>query len=182
TVTGCTGTGCSFTSSTCTAGSAQATCTITWTPPANLCVGAACPDNGARQYWLKYSQCSGSCTPRAIQNWLGFHSNCLVHGSALNPNGIGNTDTAADCVGISTLGGSCVVDAADGSGCYDNDPTTNMNWFAAKDVPDGNLNTTVASGSSYSFKAPANTVTTFALRDYGTQTVIAPKVINTTQR
>ncbi|MGB8543554.1 MAG: choice-of-anchor D domain-containing protein [Candidatus Acidiferrales bacterium] len=165
TITGCTGTGCTFGANLCTSGSTAGTCTITWSTPAGICtVGINCPPNNApngQQYRLKYWYCTtgtltilGNDCPsggKTIQRDLGFREDILTAGAVA-------TDGFGTQVGSSA-----------------HDPAHNWNLLASIDVPDcGNgtpasgCNSAAVTGTSYTFNMRPNSTYNFYLGAYQT--------------
>jgi hypothetical protein len=165
TITGCTGTGCTFGTNLCTSGSSAGTCTITWSTPTGICtVGINCPPNNApngQQYRLKYWYCTagvltilGNDCPtggKTIRADLGFREDILTAGTVA-------TDGFGTQVGSSTY-----------------DPAHNWNLLASIDVPDcGNgtptsaCNFAAVTGTSYTFNMQPNSTYNFYLGAYQT--------------
>lgn len=152
-VTACSGTGCSFTPTSCVGPlSGTGTCTITWRPPSGLTAV-----NGTA-YRLKYLPCqSGTLTI--------FGNDCPVNGKRILPALLFHSD-ATTCPGDN-------VAASDGSGCWEHDPASNWNWAFTIDVPDcspgqtpPDCNANVLSGDTYTFNTRAKTTYTFSLSAY----------------
>ena len=133
--------------------SGTGTCAITWTAPAGL------SSVNGEKYRLKYLPCQagvltiyGDDCPaggKAIVPTLKFHSDSLTAGFA----------------------------ATDSSGSWEIDPAKNWNWAFTTSIPDCSpgkastgCNSSVPSGTSYTFITQPNTTYTFSLFGFVTKT------------